>query len=61
MYNNLYKMVGQIDVERKHVSSCLEERLLKSVTQALVTDLQNLQAEFKSMESNYVNCEYFRV
>lgn len=55
MYNNIYKIIGQMDVERLHVKSPLERRLLTSVTQALVTDLQNLQTEFKSMENNYVN------
>ncbi|XP_073994445.1 syntaxin 16 [Rhodnius prolixus] len=55
MYNGLYKNIGQIYSECAHSKSSLEKRLVTSVAKALVSDIQNLYTEFKSIENNYAN------
>ncbi|KAK9497064.1 hypothetical protein O3M35_004444 [Rhynocoris fuscipes] len=53
MYNGVYRSIGQIYSETSHAQSNLEKRLVTSVTKALVSEIQNVYSEFKSIENNY--------
>ncbi|CAH1394157.1 unnamed protein product [Nezara viridula] len=55
MSNGLCKIAGKMEAEGRRAVSPLERRLLQSVTRAMVTEMSTLQAEFKAVESNYVN------
>lgn len=55
MSNGLYKIASRMEAEGRRAVSPLERRLLESVTRAMVTEMSELQAEFKAVESNYVN------
>ncbi|KAL1115173.1 hypothetical protein AAG570_007204 [Ranatra chinensis] len=54
MFNSAHRLVAQIRAEGSYAGSGRERRLAESVASALVTTLQSLSIEFRTMQNGYL-------